>query len=65
MVGLENDTSDSESEMSVVEPEGQDAPRRKQYVRPAVVYEQQLEAVAANCSVTSGKAPGTCTFGFS
>lgn len=38
---------------------------RKPYVPPAVVYEQKLEAVAANCSVSSGKAPGACTFGFS
>ena len=38
---------------------------RKPYARPAVVYQQVLEAVAANCSVTTSKAPGTCTFGFS
>ena len=38
---------------------------KKPYAKPAVVYQQVLEAVAANCSVSSGKAPGTCTFGFS
>lgn len=38
---------------------------KKPYAKPTVIYQIVLEAVAANCSVTAGKTPSTCTFEFS
>jgi hypothetical protein len=44
----------------------QDAARRRMvYEKPGILYQAPLEAMAATCTVSPGKASGFCTSAFS
>jgi hypothetical protein len=41
------------------------APTRRSYTKPRIIERQQIEAIAATCSVPGGKGDPTCIVGFS